>query len=113
MQMELTVKDDGRVTVVSLSGDLVAGDSELTFKKTISRLLEDGKVELLVDCTGLRFVDSTGLGALVRALTTSQNEGGRTKLLGVGTNLKKLLALTKLDSVFEMFDDREQAVSSF
>jgi anti-sigma B factor antagonist len=113
MQMELSVREDGRVTVVSVAGDLVAGDSETRFKKTISHLLEEGKIDLLVDCSGLRFVDSTGLGALVRALTTSQNEGGRTKLLGVGTNLKKLLALTKLDSVFEMFDDREQAVSSF
>ena len=113
MPMELAVREDGRVTIVSVSGDLVAGDSEVVFKKTVSRLLEEGKVDLLVDCTALRFVDSTGLGALVRALTTSQNEGGQTKLLGVGANLRKLLELTKLDSVFEMFEDREEAVSSF
>jgi anti-sigma B factor antagonist len=111
--MELALFEDGSVTVVTLSGDLVIGDAEALFKKTVSRLLEEGKVRLVVDCTGLRYVDSSGLGALVRALTTSQNEGGRAKLFGVGPHLKKLLEMTRLDSVFETFDNREQAVSSF
>jgi len=111
--MELSIREDGRVTIVSVSGDLVIGDSEAAFKKEVLRLLEQGKVDLLIDCTSLRIVDSTGLGALVRAMTTSQNEGGQAKLLGVGPHLKKLLEMTKLDSVFEIFDDREQAVSSF
>ena len=111
--MDLGINEQGRVTIVTITGDLVIGDSEATFRKTVNRLLEEGKVDLLIDCAGLRFVDSTGLGVLVRALTTTQKEGGRTKLLAVGPNLKKLLALTKLDAVFEMFDDRGQAVSSF
>jgi anti-sigma B factor antagonist len=111
--MELALYEDGSVTVVTLSGDLVIGDAEALFKKTVSRLLEEGKVRLVVDCMGLRYVDSSGLGALVRALTTSQQEGGGTRLLGVRSSLRKLLELTKLDSVFEMFDSREQALSSF
>jgi anti-sigma B factor antagonist len=111
--MELETRDDGRVTIITLKGDLGIGESETLFKRTVSHLLEEGKVHLLIDCTGLRYVDSTGLGALVRALTTSQNEGGQTKLLGVGPHMRKLLEMTRLDSVFEMFDNREQAVSSF
>jgi anti-sigma B factor antagonist len=111
--MNLDMCEDGRVMILALTGDLGIGESETVFKKTVSRLLEEGKVHLLLDCSGLRFVDSTGLGALVRALTTSQNEGGQTKLLGVGPHLKKLLEMTKLDSVFETFTSREVAVSSF
>jgi anti-sigma B factor antagonist len=111
--MDLSTTQDGRVTIVTVKGDLVIGEPEAAFKKRIIALLEEGQVDLLIDCSGLRIVDSTGLGALVRALTTSQNEGGRTKLLGVGPHLKKLLEVTKLDSVFEMFDNREQAVASF
>ena len=111
--MNLDIREDGRVTILALNGDLGIGESETVFKKTVSRLLEEGKVHLLIDCSALRFVDSTGLGALVRALTTAQNEGGQTKLLGVGPHLKKLLEMTKLDSVFETFASREDAVSSF
>ncbi len=111
--MELSIREDGRVTIVSVSGDLVIGEPEAAFKREILRLLEDGKVDLLIDCAAVRIVDSTGLGALVRALTTSQNEGGQTKLLNVGPQLRKLLELTRLDSVFETFEDLERAVSSF
>lgn len=111
--MELALQEDGGVTIVTLSGDLVIGDAEALFKKTVSRLLEEGKVRLVVDCSALRYVDSSGLGSLVRALTTSQHEGGRTKLLGVPATLRKLLELTRLDTVFETFENRDQAVSSF
>ncbi len=111
--MELSTAQDGRVTVLTVKGDLVIGEAEALFKRTVMSLLEEGKVDLLIDCSDLRIVDSTGLGALVRALTTSQNDRGRAKLLGVGPHLKKLLEITRLDSVFETFDNRERAVSSF
>ena len=111
--MELTTREEGRVTIVTVRGDLVIGEPESTFKKTVTRLLEDGSVNLLVDLKDVEFLDSTGLGALVRALTTSQKEGGQTKLLHAGPQVRKLLEMTKLDSVFEMHEDLERAVSSF
>jgi len=111
--MELSTREDGRVTVVTLKGDLVIGEPESIFKKTVTRLLEEGRVNLLVDLTGVRFLDSSGLGALVRALTNSQKEGGQTKLLHAGPQIRKLLEMTKLDSVFEIHEDLEAAVSSF
>ena len=111
--MELTTREDGRVTIVTANGDLVIGEPEAAFKKTVMRLLEEGRVHLLVDLSAVRFLDSSGLGALVRALTNTQKEGGTTKLLCAGPQIKKLLAMTNLDSVFEMHDDLETAVSSF
>ncbi|SRR5215468_3146662 len=111
--MELQTHEDGSVTVLTVTGDLVIGDAESTFKKTVTRLLEEGHTRLLVDLSGVGFLDSSGLGALVRALTQSQKEGGQTKLLGAGPQIRKLLQMTKLDSVFEIHDDMEAAVSSF
>jgi anti-sigma B factor antagonist len=111
--MNLETRDDGAVTILTVTGDLVIGDPETTFKKTVTRLLEEGRVQLLVDLTGVGFLDSSGLGALVRALTQSQKEGGQTKLLGANEQIRKLLQMTKLDSVFELHDDMEAAVSSF
>jgi anti-sigma B factor antagonist len=111
--MELQTHEDGSVTVLTVTGDLVIGDAESTFKKTVTRLLEEGHTRLLVDLSGVGFLDSSGLGALVRALTQSQKEGGQTKLLNAGPQIRKLLQMTKLDSVFEIHDDMEAAVSSF
>ena len=111
--MELTTREDGDITILTVIGDLVIGEPETAFKKTVTRLLEDGRVNFLVDLSGVGFLDSSGLGALVRALTQSQKEGGQTKLLNAGPQIRKLLQMTKLDSVFEIHDDMEAAVSSF
>ncbi len=111
--MELTSREDGDITILTVTGDLVIGEPETTFKKTVTRLLEEGRVNLLVDLSNVGFLDSSGLGALVRALTQSQKEGGQTKLLNAGPQVRKLLQMTKLDSVFEMHSDLEAAVSSF
>jgi anti-sigma B factor antagonist len=111
--MDLATREDGGVTIITVNGDLVIGDAESNFKKTVTRLLEEGKVNLLIDLSAVGFLDSSGLGALVRALTNSQKEGGQTKLLNAGPQIRKLLQMTKLDSVFEIHEDMEAAVSSF
>jgi anti-sigma B factor antagonist len=111
--MNLKTTEDGRVTILTIDGDLVIGEPESTFKRTVIRLLEEGRVNLLVDLRGVGFLDSSGLGALVRALTSAQKEGGQTKLLHAGPQIRKLLEMTKLDSVFELHEDQETAVSSF
>jgi len=111
--MNLTTRDDGPVTILTVSGDLVIGEAETAFKKTTTRLIEQGRTRLLVDLAAVNFLDSSGLGALVRAMTNSQKEGGQTKLLHAGPQVRKLLEMTKLDSVFEIHDDLEIAVASF
>ena len=111
--MQLSTREEGHITILTVDGDLVIGEPETLFKKTVARLLEQGHSNLLVDLSNVRFLDSSGLGALVRAMTTSQNEGGQTKLLGAGPQVRKLLEMTKLDSVFELFDDLETAAASF
>lgn len=111
--MELTASDSGSVTVLTVNGDLVIGEPEAVFKKTVTRLLEEGKVNFLIDLGQVGFLDSSGLGALVRAMTLSQKEGGQTKLLSAGPQVRKLLEMTKLDSVFEIYDDRATALATF
>ena len=111
--MELKSREDGDITILTVNGNLVIGEPETTFKKTVTQLLEEGRVNLLVDMSSVGFLDSSGLGALVRALTQTQKEGGQTKLLNAGPQVRKLLQMTKLDSVFELHSDLETAVSSF
>ncbi len=111
--MDISIREDGRVRIVSVNGDLVIGESESSFKRTVTRLIDDGHVEILIDCNQIGMVDSTGLGALVRTLTTAQKEGGQAKLLSPPPNLRKLLEMTQLDSVFDIHQDLEEAVASF
>jgi len=111
--MELQSREDGHVTILTVSGNLVIGEPETLFKKTVTRLIEEGRIFFLVDLAGVGFLDSSGLGALVRAMTMSQKEGGQTKLLRAGPQVRKLLEMTKLDSVFEIYENMESAVSSF
>ena len=111
--MRIETADDGRVTVVSVEGELVLGPPETAFKRKIDELIEQGRVNLVIDLAKVRYVDSSGLGALVRALTETQKEGGQAKLLNAGPRIVKLLEITKLNSIFEMYDDHEAAVSSF
>lgn len=111
--MELSTREDGRVTIVSVDGDLVIGEPETLFKKTIAGLVEQGRVHIVVDLSGVRFLDSSGLGSLVRAMTTTQNEGGQTKLVGCSPQARKLLEMTRLDSVFEIHPDVETALTTF
>ncbi len=111
--LKIETRQDGLVTILVLSGDLVIGEAETAFKRIASECLEDGRADLLLDCAELKMVDSTGLGVLVRMLTTSQNNGGQTKLLRPGSHLRRLLKMTQLDSVFECFDDAEAGVASF
>ncbi len=107
------MQDHGRVTIISIDGDLVLGEPESEFKKVVARLLEGGKLLLLIDCSKTGIFDSSGLGAIVRALSSSQNEGGTAKLLGVQPRLRKLLDLTGLGAVFEIHQDLDEAIASF
>ncbi len=111
--MRIDTTDKGRVTVVSVEGDLILGPPEAAFKKKVDELLEQGHVNLLLDLERVPYLDSSGLGALVRTLAETQKEGGKTKLLNAGPRVRKVLEITKLNSLFEMFDDRQQALSSF
>jgi anti-sigma B factor antagonist len=111
--MKINTREDGPVTVVSVEGDLVLGEPETTFKRVLTDLIDEGQVNLIVDLGKVHLLDSSGLGALVQALTAAQKEGGQTKLLHVGPRIRKLLEITKLESVFEVFEDEELAVASF
>lgn len=111
--MNIDVREEGLVRVLTLEGDFVIGEAEQKFDRTVTQLLEGGQLNLLIDLGNVRRLDSSALGAMVRALSWSQKEGGVTKLVNVTPRISQLLAITKLGSVFEMFDDLERAISSF
>ena len=111
--MNINRIDRDAVTVLGLDLDRLDIAVAPEFKAALLELIEKGRRNLVVDLSTVSFIDSSGLGALVRALTNTQKEGGQTKLLNAGPQIRKLLQMTKLDSVFEIHEDMEAAVTSF
>jgi anti-sigma B factor antagonist len=101
------------VAILTLRGNLV-GEPETTELKQKIKTLATSKVNRIVmEMSGVTFINSTGLGSLISSLTTVRNAGGDLRLAAVNEKVHNLFVITKLATVFEIYDTLEQAVSSF
>ena len=101
------------VVVLDLKGKLTIGEGDELLKETIQKLMEKGHNNLLLNLEGVPYVDSAGLGEIVRTYTTVSSQGGSLKLLNLTKRITDLLAITKLLTVFDTFESEAEAVSSF
>ena len=108
--VERQVKD---VTVLDLHGKILIGEGDDALRDAVSRLVESGKTKILLNLGDVPYVDSAGLGEIVRCYTTVSRKGGRLKLVNLTAKIRDLLAITKLLTVFETYESEEQGVSSF
>ena len=113
MSVKLTTRQVGDVTVVDAVGRITLGDGASTFRDTVRDLATSGKKKLLLNLAEVSYIDSSGIGEMVSAYTTVSNQGGQLKLLNLTKRVKDLLQITKLYTVFEVFDDEAAAVRSF
>ncbi len=105
-------ESDG-VVVLDLSGRLIAGGPSNVLREAIDAELSRGRKRIVINLAEVDFIDSTGLGALVICFTTLRKAGGALKLLRLNRRNIELLVLTKLSTVFEVFQDEQDAVNSF
>jgi anti-sigma B factor antagonist len=103
----------GSVTVLDCDGRLVLGDGDALLKDKIHSLMFQSRKQILLNMGGISYLDSSGLGALVAASVTTNNNGGELKLLHLTKRLHDLLSISKLLTVFETYDDEAEAVRSF
>ena len=107
---ERTLQD---VVVLDLTGKLTIGEGDELLKERISNLVQQGHRKLLLNLEGVPYVDSAGLGEIVRTYTTVSRQGGKLKLVNLTKRITDLLAITKLLTVFETYDSEDEAVKSF
>ncbi len=112
MRLTLETREVGRVTIVRCRGRIVAGAETELLHSHIAHLLRDRKTIVLNLCE-VEFVDSSGLGAMVRALTASRQLHGDVKLCNVPEPICKVLQMTHLAQLFDMHDSEEKAVAAF
>ena len=118
--LKYDVRQTGDVTILDLNGRLSLGEalafgpgSGVVLGDTVRELAKKGQKKIVLNLAGVSYVDSSGVGQLVGALTSARNQGGDTKLMKPSSNILALLKTTKLDTVFEIHDDEASAVHSF
>lgn len=101
------------VSVLDLAGKIVLGEGDLQVKERIKDLLADGQRQILLNLADITYIDSAGLGALISCYTTVKRESGKLKLVNLTKRIQDLLAITKLITVFDHFDNEKDALASF
>ena len=112
--MSLTVKTRkiDNVVVLDLSGKLTIGEPVMQLRDVLRVQVTEGQSKFVINLGDVSYVDSSGLGELVSSYTTVRNKGGDVKLLKLTAKIKDLLQMTKLLTVFDVYDDEAKAVAS-
>jgi len=101
------------VTVLDCGGRITLGEGSVQLREAIRDIIGKGAKNILLDLGDVNYIDSSGLGELVSAFTTAKNQGATLKLLNLTKKVHDLLQLTKLYTVFDIYDDEAHAISSF
>jgi anti-sigma B factor antagonist len=101
------------VTVLDLSGRITLGEGSVQLRDSIRDMIGKGQQRILLDLGDVNYIDSSGLGELVSAYTSARNQGATLKLLNLTKKVHDLLQLTKLYTVFDIYDDEAKAIASY
>ena len=113
MALTIASREVDGVTVLDLSGRITLGEGSVQLREAIRDLISKGQKNILLNMGDVNYIDSSGLGELVSAYTTSKNQGAQLKLLSLTKKVKDVLQLTKLYTVFDVKDDETAAVKAF
>ncbi|MCU0240894.1 MAG: STAS domain-containing protein [Vicinamibacteria bacterium] len=101
------------VVILDLHGKIMIGEGDDALRDAVARLIDGGRTKILLNLADVPYVDSAGLGEIVRCYTTVSKKNGRLKLINLTKKIQDLLAITKLLTVFETFDSEAEGIKSF
>ena len=113
INLYINQRREGDVTVLDLKGRLRIGGNTVALHRSIRCLVEEGKTQILLNLAHVTFIDSTGLGELIASHVTVGNKGGEIKLVHLTERLQELMTITKVLTVFDVYDDEPEALASF
>ncbi len=111
--MKHQIRDVGDVRVISLSGKITIGSGDVMLRELITKSLDEGKDKVLLDLAGVSAIDSSGIGEMVASYTSAKNRGAELKLVNLSKKINDILQVTQLITVFDVFDNEEEAISNF
>ena len=109
----MTLREDGSVTIVDVSGRISLGEGSALLRKTIRDLLDAGHTRILLNLGDVNYIDSSGIGELVSGFTAVRSRNGELKLLNLTKKVHDLLQITKLFTVFDVYNDEGTAIRSY
>jgi len=113
MSLSINIRQLGDVSIVDVTGSITLGGGASTLRDTLRTMPREGHKKILVNLADASYIDSSGLGVLVSGFASITNQGGQLKLLHLSKRVRDLLLITKLFTVFEVFEDEGAAVRSF
>ena len=111
--MKIEMRTIGDVRVLDCSGKITLGEGTMSIRNTVRDLLQNNAKKIILNLADISYIDSSGVGELVSTYTSVMNSGGQLKLLNLTTKLHQLLTITKLLTVFDIFDNEKAALASF
>ncbi|PYU89088.1 MAG: anti-sigma factor antagonist [Acidobacteria bacterium] len=111
--MKIETRKVGDVTVLDCSGKITLGEGTMAVRNSVREILKNGGMKIILNLGDVNYIDSSGIGELVSSYTTVTNGGGQLKLLNLTKKIQELLAITKLLTVFQVYNDERAAVASF
>ena len=111
--MKVNTRDVGKVTVLDVNGKITIGKGDLLLREAIDTCVKEGKNRILLNLSGVTYMDSAGIGELVACFKRVVEQKGIMKLVNPAGRVQDLLALTKLDEYFETYPSEPEALASF
>lgn len=111
--MKIVERQVGEIIILDLHGKILIGEGDDALRDAVTKLVDSGAQKILLNLADVPYVDSAGLGEIVRCYTTVSRKGGRLKLINLTKKIQDLLAITKLLTVFETYDSEDEGVKSF
>src|SRR3984893_307192 len=112
-ELKIKQRQAGDVAILDLDGEVRMGDSATALRGAIRGLVAGGNQKILLNLAGVRYIDSSGIGELIANYTTVGRSGGQLKLLNLTDKVQDLLVITKLLTVFDVYENESEALSSF
>ncbi|GAB5520610.1 MAG: STAS domain-containing protein [Bacteroidota bacterium] len=111
--MNFNVDERYNAVVITLKGNVMGGPDGAKMHDTLHEMRENGKKNVVVDLSKVKFMNSSGLGMLISGMTTMRNAGGDLRLANVADRIQSLLVITKLITVFKHFESVDEAIESY
>ena len=111
--MQIEERVVGEVTILDLKGKITLGEGDEALKDKINSLIHQNRKRILLNLEDVPYIDSAGLGEIVRTYTTVSRQGGQLKLVNLTKRIRDLLSITKLLTVFDVYESEADALNSF